>query len=144
MTDTDTVPATEAGAPLRPAWVWVIFLYNLFSIGLVAAMMWLAMTDRIPLNPAQKAALSSFSATEIAETVILSALSLAGAIQLFRLRRNAFQLLCTAFGASLLSTVWHTIQAPSSFNVTGHLVGWAVNIAICTYAWRLTHDGVLR
>lgn len=144
MTDTDAVPATEAGAPLRPAWVWVIFLYNLFSIGLVAAMMWLAMTDRIPLNPAQKAALTSFSASEIAETVILSALSLIGTVQLFRLRRNAFPLLCAAFAASLLSTIGHTIQAPASFSVTGHLVGWAISTAICIYAWRLRHDGVLR
>ena len=134
----------EMQVPTRPAWVWVIFLYNLFSIGLIATIFWLSATGRVPLSAGQKKTLLSFSAAEIAETVILSALSLIGTVQLFRLRRNAFPLLCAAFAASLLSTIGHTIQAPASFSVTGHLVGWAISTAICIYAWRLRHDGVLR
>lgn len=135
----------ENQAPTRPAWVWVIFLYNLFSIGLIATIFWLSATGRVPLSAGQKKTLLSFSAAEIAETVILSVLQLAGTIQLFRLRRNAFPLLSAAFAASLLSTAWHALQPNAvPFQPTGHLVGWAISIAICTYAWRLSHDGVLR
>ncbi|WP_417067059.1 hypothetical protein [Niveibacterium terrae] len=145
-TDTDTVPATETGAPLRPAWVWVIFLYNLFSLSVLAISLWATLSGKIPLSPAQKAALTNFSSFDIAQTVVLSGLSLAAAIQIFRLRKSCVPLFCSVFGLGLLTHVWEAVTQGRMALPTepGQYIGWAIDIAICTYAWRLSRDGVLR
>ncbi len=132
----------------RPKLVWAVFLFYLFSVAYTALSFFLIFSDSLSVTPEQAAYFRNLSAFDWAVTVLTAALNIAGAISLFLLRKVAFHLFAASLGLTILQTVVHVITTnfvaalggPGAFGV---VIGFAISIAVCTYAWRLNAGGSL-
>ncbi|RAI24299.1 hypothetical protein, partial [Rhodoplanes serenus] len=76
-------------------------------------------------------------------------LNVAGAVALFMLRKAALPLFLASVVLGLLVLAWQTVargwtEATGGSGLVGSAIGYALLIAVCLYAWRLTRRGVLR
>lgn len=138
---------TQAGKR-RPKLVWVVFLWFLFSAGYTIISLLLVYSGFISGTPEQAAYLKSLSALDHTLTVAIVSLNIVGAVSMFLLRRVAFHLFTIALVASILVTVAHAVSkgflaALGGTGAVGMLIGYAILIAVCLYAWRLKARGVL-
>ena len=131
----------------RPKLVWVVFLFYLFSLGYTALSFYLVLSGSVSA-PGQATYLRNLSVFDWAITGLTAALNLAGAISIFLLRRIAFPLFATSLALSIFLTLVHvfTTSLTSALGGPGALglaIGYAISIAVCTYAWKLRARGVL-
>jgi hypothetical protein len=145
MTSMDAAPAR----PKRPIWVWVISIFFFVSAGWTLLSFALIFSGIIPLDAAQKAYFDKLTAVDYAATLIIGACNFIGAIALFLLRRIAVPLFATALALTLVMTIWQSatkgwVEAMSGPGLVGALVGYALLIVVCIYAWHLSRKGVLR
>ena len=131
----------------RPKLVWVVFLFYLFSVGYTALSFYLILSGSISA-PEQATYLRNLSVFDWAITGLTAALNLAGAISIFLLRRIAFSLFMTSLALSILLTLVHAFTtnlttALGGAGALGLAFGYAISIAVCTYAWKLKARGVL-
>jgi hypothetical protein len=132
----------------RPKLVWIVFLFYLFSVAYTALSFLLVFLGWISVTPEQAAYFRSLSVFDWTITGVTAALNLAGAISIFLLRKSAFPLFASSLGLSLLQTLVHAyttnfIAALGGPGALGVLIGFAVSIAVCAYAWRLKAQGIL-
>jgi len=132
----------------RPKLVWVVFLFYLFSGGSTALSFYLVLSGLISVAPEQAMYLRNLSALDWAITGLTATLNLAGAISIFLLRKIAFPLFATSLALSILLTLVHAFTtnlttALGGSGAIGIAIGYAISIAVCTYAWRLKARGVL-
>ena len=132
----------------RPKLVWAIIIFYVVSFIYTAFSFYAVYSGLVPLNEAQQAYFDSMSAFDHIASVVLVAASLSGAILLFQLKRLAFHFFVGAFGAGLLMTMWHAfskgwfaVLVEGGF--AGTVIGWAIQISICTYCWILIRRGIL-
>jgi hypothetical protein len=132
----------------RPKLVWIVFLFYLFSVAYTALSFLLVFLGWISVTPEQAAYFRSLSVFDWTITGVTAALNLAGAISIFLLRKSAFPLFASSLGLSLLQTLMHAyttnfIAALGGPGALGVLIGFAISIAVCAYAWRLKAQGIL-
>ena len=92
--------------------------------------------------------MSSLTGLDYGVSLLIGLANLLGAVALFLLRKVAFYLFVTAFGANLLLTAWHSatkgwVAAWGGLGLFSILIGWAVIVAVCVYSWKLVRRGVL-
>jgi hypothetical protein len=140
----------EAAQPpaKRPKLVWVVFLFYLFSVLYTGLSFFFVFSGSIFITPEQAAYFRSLSVFDWTITGVTAALNLAGAISIFLLRKSAFPLFASSLGLSLLQTLMHAyttnfIAALGGPGALGVLIGFAISIAVCAYAWRLKAQGIL-
>jgi hypothetical protein len=132
----------------RPKLVWIVFLFYLFSVAYTALSFLLVFSGWISVTPEQAAYFRNLSVFDWTITGVTAALNLAGAISIFLLRKSAFPLFASSLGLSILQTLVHAyttnfIAALGGPGALGVLIGFAVSIAVCLYAWRLQARGIL-
>jgi hypothetical protein len=132
----------------RPKLVWIVFLFYLFSVAYTALSFLLVFLGWISVTPEQAAYFRSLSVFDWTITGVTAALNLAGAISIFLLRKSAFPLFASSLGLSILQTLMHAyttnfIAALGGPGALGVLIGFAISIAVCAYAWRLKAQGIL-
>ena len=132
----------------RPKLVWVVFLFNVLSVGYTALSFFLIFSGAISVPPEQAAYFGNLSAFDWVITALTGLLNVAGAVAIFRLRKIAFHLFATAFVLVILQTLVHTITtnfvaALGGPGVVGALIGYGISLAVCIYAWKLKARGVL-
>lgn len=141
--DAVTQPPTK-----RPKLVWVVFLFYLFSVGYTAFSFFLIFSGYVSVAPEQAAYLRNLSVFDWAITCLTATLNLAAAISIFLLRKIAFYLFVTSLGLSMLQALVHAftttfVAALGGPGAVGLVIGFAISIAVCGYAWRLKARGIL-
>jgi hypothetical protein len=132
----------------RPKLVWIVFLFYLFSVAYTALSFFLVFSGSISVTPEQAAYFRTLSVFDWTITGVTAALNLAGAISIFLLRKSALPLFASSLGLSILQTLVHAyttnfIAALGGPGALGVLIGFAISIAVCLYAWRLRARGTL-
>lgn len=133
----------------RPVWVWLISIYFFLSAIWSLLSLYLILSGTIPLEPAQKAYFDRQTPVDYALIILAGLLNLAGAVTLFLLRKIARYLFLSALGLLAVSTLWHAaakgwIEASGVAGFVGVLIGYALLVIVCIYAWRLSKKGVLQ
>jgi len=137
------------GPPVkRPKLVWVVFLFYLFSVAYTALSFFLIFSGAISVTAEQAAYFRNLSVFDWATTALTSTLNLVAAVSLFLLRKIAFYLFAASLVLGFLQTLVHAITtnfvaALGGPGAIGVLIGYAISIAVCTYAWRLKTRGAL-
>jgi hypothetical protein len=132
----------------RPGWVWAISIFFFLSAGWTLVSFFLINTGAVTGNAEQEAYFSSLTVVDYGLTILIALANLLAAVALFLLKKIAFYLFLTAFGANLLLTAWHTatkgwVAAIGGAGLVGALIGWILVIAVCIYSWRSIQRGVL-
>jgi hypothetical protein len=135
--------------------VWGIVLFYVLG-STWAVMAWVRLyLGKSPVPGEQEAMLRSQPPVALAIAFIGTALYLAAAIQLWRLRKRAFDLCVAASAVSVVYTIWQVIRAgviakllmQDSVTPVIYLffvaVAWAILGSICIYVWGLRERGVL-
>ncbi|NVO15086.1 MAG: hypothetical protein HXX10_13710 [Rhodoplanes sp.] len=143
MSDEPTV------GPRRTVWIWVIFLWFLFSVGWTLLSFYLIRSGVVPVEPVQQAYFDRLTIVDYASTVLVAALNLAGALALFMLRKAALPIFLTGIVLSVGLIAWQTYskgwaEALGGSGLVGAVIGYGLILAICTYTWRLARRGVLQ
>lgn len=137
----------DGTGPRRPGWVWAISVFLAFGVVFGTLGSVVAMTGMG--GPETAAATQHFVPLDHAVGLLNIAISAVGAVQFFRLRRQALALFVTAFALGLLYFSGSMLLRPSyreMFDAAAILsmaVGWLVNVAIIAYAWKLRRRGIL-
>ena len=144
-------PATANGAPSpgRPAWVWVITVFYVLSIGFSVLSVALLFSGALPLTPAQRTYFANLGPFDYMMSLGLGLLTLTATIFLFALRKVAVPLFAASLffnlGFSIVhatTTVW--ARAMGGSGLIGALIGWAILGIVALYARHLRQLGVLR
>ncbi|MHA1558767.1 MAG: hypothetical protein ACTSXG_03065 [Alphaproteobacteria bacterium] len=133
----------------RPILVRAVFIFYLFSSAFVLLAFYSIYFCNIPMDPARKAYIESFTAIDIVLSLIILMLCLTGAIVLFCLRKQAFYFFVFHLASSLMITVWYIFS--KSFMKTLSIVGgwktlffgWGMDIIILLYIKKLEKRGIL-
>jgi len=126
----------------RPAIVWTICVFYLFSAGWTLLSYLLIYLRLIPLNEVQDAYFRSLTTFNYVSTTVIAASNLVGAILLFRLKKEAFQFFVAAFVISLAMTGYEIVAknwigAIGGPGLVGTVFGWGTSVAIIIYSKRL-------
>jgi hypothetical protein len=129
--------------------VWVIFIFEIvaLTVGLISLGLILSGRLRLHMNSAQQkyfAHLTLFDHLSSALSILLNA---SAAIQLFRLRRTAFNLFATALVLNVILTIRAALTT-SWLEAMGHggisaLLGFGLAVGILWYVYRLDQRGIL-
>ncbi len=136
----------------KPLWVWAIAIFY-FCVGAMTLLTFVHLhivRDPGPFSPEQ---LSAFRAQIRAWSLfgLLPALNIAAAVTLFKMRAAAFYLftgllvvrICN--DTILLLFFEQLAQFDSSGEkLTGLIIGYGINLAVCFYAYRLKQTGRLK
>jgi hypothetical protein len=103
----------------------------------------------IPLEPVQKAYFDRLTLIDHVLTIVVGLLNLSGAIALFLLRKIARDLFLSSLGMSFILAAWQAatkgwVEAIGGAGFVGVLIGYALLILVCIYAWHLSKEGLLR
>jgi hypothetical protein len=127
----------------RPAIVWTICIFYLFSAGWTLLSYLLIYFRLIPLNEVQEAYFRSLTTFNYVSTTVIAASNLVGTILLFRLKKEAFQFFVAAFVIGLAMTGYEIVAknwigAIGGPGLVGTVSGWCISVAIIIYSKRLT------
>jgi len=127
----------------RPRLVWAITGFYVLSIGWTLLSFFLIFNGLISVDPPVQAYFDSLSASDYVQSLLGGAISLAGVISLFRLRKSAVWLFAVALGLNVLLTLSQIEVIDETGNRGGTFLGWLILLGIFFYAWRLKQKGVL-
>ncbi len=134
----------------RPGWVWVIVIF--YALGIVGTLIsTIAVLAGRPLGgQAASSYLSNLTTLDHVFSLIVASVSALGTIALFRMKRRALHFLLAVFLLSVANFGINVALRPAyraMFDQVGYwglIAGWAINIAIVLYVWRLQTKGLLR
>jgi hypothetical protein len=144
------VADTEQAKPGRPAMVWVISIF--LGLGVIGATVSgiAALAGRPLGGEAAAQYVKELGPADHVFQLITTAITALGVVALFRLKRYAPALLVVPFVLGAAMFALNVAFRPSyraMFDQAGGywalLVGWAINLAIIGYAWRLRARNVL-
>ena len=128
--------------------VWVISIFYVLSAGYTLLSFALVYSGAVSVRPEQAAYFQNLSVVDLLGSLLGGLLNFCGAIALFRLRKIAFILFALAFvlmclqaAVQLLTT--NIVAAMGGAGFIGALIGYAISLAVCWYAWRLKGRGIL-
>ncbi len=141
-------PAPSASAK-RPAWVWVITIFYVFSVGFTLLSFMLILSGALPLTPAQQAYFAGLGPFDCIMSIGLGLLTLTATVLLFLLRRAAAPLFAASFVLNLGFTLVHAVatnwaQALGGSGLVGAFIGWGILGAVALYSRHLRQASVLR
>ena len=144
----DTPEGVVVGERRRPRGVWAVCIFYGLSSIWTAYALWMTLQGAVPLTEGQRQYFATLTLLDHALTLLCSALTLAGAVMLFVLRRRAFHLLASGFAVGVILTAYQTathgwLRAMGGPGLVGALMGWAMAIWILTYVHGLGKRGVL-
>ena len=134
----------------RPLLVWVIVIFQ--ALGIVGgAYTTLAALSGNPVGGPEAADYTKhLTAVDHGLTLAILAISTFAMVELFRLKRRSLPVLIAAFVLGVAIVAFSLAFRPeyrAMFEVAGYwslMVGWAFNVAIIGYVWRLHSKEVLR
>lgn len=139
----------ESHSRKRPILVWIISIFYFISAVWTLFSFYLVYSGSVPLDETQKVYFESLTTFDILITVTAVLVNLVGIILFFMLNRYALYCFITSFTLSMLLTVFQTYyrnwgDLMSGPGLVGAAIGWAINIAIILYAYRLTKKEILQ
>ena len=134
----------------RPILVWVITIFEVIGIigGVYTAIA--ALSGKPVGGPEAEQYTKFLTPYDHLATLLISAISAAATVELFRLKRLALPLLIASFALGLLIAAYNLAFRPdyrAMFDAVGYwglAIGWGVNIAIIGYVWWLRTKEVLQ
>lgn len=138
----DPIPRT------RPKWATAIVVFIVLSAGYSLLSLTLVLTGVIPLDDAGRRYFNSLSPLDHVLSVAMGALNLAGAVYLFRLRRQAFYLFLAAFLLGVSLTVYQMVTTNfvavmAGSGMIGFLFGQGLMATIVLYTYILVRRGAV-
>ncbi len=132
----------------RPAWVWIISILIMISVGFTLLSLYFVGSGAIPIPAEADSHLSQMTMFDYSLAVFLALAQLYAAIAFLRLKKIAFYVFSSALAMNVLISFWHAIVkglnvGTAQSGLIGTVIGWAIGLAICAYAWRLMKQGVL-
>ena len=149
VSETTPPPSTGSTTTKRPAWVWVITIFYVLSVGFTLVSFLLVLSGALPMTPAQRAYFAGLGPLDYAMSLGLGLLTLTATVLLFVLRKAAVPLFAASLFLNLgftlahaLTTIW--AQALGGSGLVGALTGWGILAAVALYSRHLRQAGVLR
>jgi hypothetical protein len=138
----------EAVPVSRPTWVWIISIFYLMSgVGLLYSYA-LVFSGKVPFTAAQADYFRHMTTFDYVFAATQNVLLYSAAVFLFLMRKPAAYLFLLCL---LLSIPGAFLVIRKGFfglygglGLFGTILGYAISIAICVYAWRLLKRGALR
>ncbi|GHD30866.1 hypothetical protein [Parahalioglobus pacificus] len=135
----------------RPLFVWVIFLFTMFSAAFMAIGSYFAFSSSTGEMTELTGYVDSLGFIDWALMALTTVLNLAGTIFLFRLKVIAVPLLTFAFLLGIASSIWEIaannyieeLQSVGPGAVEGALLGAVISTAIVAYSWHLKNKNIL-
>ena len=129
----------------RPVGVWVVAIYCLLTGSFQLISQALILTRHVKFSGAGTAYLDSVTSLHWVLSLADSAVTVAGAIALFLLRKSAVPLFAVALALNVIATaIWtNWYELLGGFGIVGALAVWAILIAVILYARSLSTKGVL-
>ena len=126
----------------RPALIWVVFLWYVFSAGYTLLSFALIFAGRVELSAEASRYLSSLSPLDYAVTILALLLNVGGAVALLMLRKVAPYLFSAALLLNIVSVALHAltkglVAALGAGGPIGLILGYGISVLVCLYAWRL-------
>ena len=135
----------------RPLFVWVIFLFTMFSAAFMAIGSYFAFSSNTGELTELTGYVDSLGFIDWALMALTGSLNFAGAIFLFRLKVIAVHMLTFAFLLTIASSIWEIVtnnyieelHSIGSGAVEGALLGAVISTAIVAYSWHLKNKNIL-
>jgi hypothetical protein len=137
---------TTSAQSKRPKWVWIIVVGYFVSLFVTLMSLYLIHKGAIPLSDDDKSYYENLGLLDHLVTAIVTVTNGAGALYLFRLRKEALVCFSNALVLSIAWGIWgifhehllRVIPLPSL------ILSWAIGLLVCRYVSRLIDKGVLR
>jgi len=124
----------------RNFWIWLIVIWS-FGSGIISLLSFFAVQfGAVPLNDAQRDYFDNLGLIDHMAGVLSAALNVAGAITLFKLRKQAMYLFFAAFGTSVLLSGWHATTRGLSGGLIELGIGLGLLGAVCIYVQKLVKE----
>ena len=132
----------------RPALIWVVFLWYVFSAGYTLLSFALIFAGRVELSAEASRYLSSLSPLDYTVTILALLLNVGGAVALLMVRKVAPYLFSAALLLNIVSVALHAltkglVAALGAGGPIGLILGYGISVLVCIYAWRLHLRGTL-
>ena len=132
----------------RPALVWAVFFWYVFSAGYTVLSFALIFTGRVELSAEASRYLSSLSPLDYTVTILALLLNVSGAVALLLLGKTAPYLFSAALLLNIASVALHAltkglVAALGAGGPIGLIHGSGISLLVCFYAWRLYARGTL-
>ena len=126
----------------RPALIWVVFLWYVFSAGYTLLSFALIFAGRVELSAEASRYLSSLSTLDYTVTILALLLNVGGAVALLMLRKVAPYLFSAALLLNIVSVTLHAltkglVAALGAGGPIGLILGYGISVLVCLYVWRL-------
>lgn len=130
----------------RPGWIWLIAIWYFISFTLSAIGIYAVYEGLVPLSEDHLAYYKSVGPLQHVISIVIAVTNGAGAIYLFRLRKEALVFFSNAlvlgFGWSLWAIFHNGLLRVMP--LTSLVLSWALGLLVCRYVSRLIDSGVLR
>ncbi len=139
---------TSNDKPRRTIWVWAIAIFY-FCIGTMTLLTFFHILTAPVDMPADQLAVIRSQLKMWTLFGLLPAANIAAAIAIFRMRRIAFHLFAGILIANLLIALVQLLffdlasQVTAGPGLTGTIIGFGINAAVCLYTYRLMKNGQL-
>jgi hypothetical protein len=132
----------------RPALVWAVFAWYVFSAGYTLLSFALIFAGLVELSAEASRYLSSLSPLDYTVTILALLLNVGGAVALLLLRRTAPYLFSAALLLNIVSVALHVltkglVAALGTGGPIGLILGYGISLLVCFYSWRLHARGTL-
>ena len=126
----------------RPALIWVVFLWYVFSAGYTLLSFALIFAGRVELSAEASRYLSSLSPLDYTVTILALLLNVGGAVALLMVRKVAPYLFSAALLLNIVSVALHgltkgLVAALGAGGPIGLILGYGISVLVCLYVWRL-------
>jgi hypothetical protein len=133
----------------RPALVWIIFVYYMFSVVATLITYGVVLSGVLNLSDEVMQSFTKLAATDYAISIAFMLLNTVACILLFRLRKSSFYFFCISIVFSLSvflgkGLMHGTLASGSWSSYIPIAFGHIIKLAICIYVWRLWKTGVLK
>lgn len=132
----------------RPGWVWVISIFYIFSLAWTFLSFYMILNKIIPIPIETQEYFSNLGIIDWLLMTIGSSITLIAVVTLFLLKRITIKVWLTSFVFGILSTAYSAIatnwlQIMQTSTIVSTLIGFAIVLAIYSYAKRLDNRGYL-
>lgn len=146
MTKPDKAGEKPAGGGF---WRWAIaVIYFAGGAWLILAYA-ILFSGKVALSRLQLEYVATLGMFDYVSSALILCANLAGAVALVRLRKSALSFFCFSLAASVLSTAVNGVTqgllaAIGRSGIAGMIGGWALNLTVCYYAYRLKKSKLLK
>jgi hypothetical protein len=141
--------AQEDGGVSRPKLVWAIVIWYVLASVIIVGGYFILYSGMFALTAQAQKQADAFTALDHVDAVVLTALRLAAAVYLYRMKRMAAYLTTAIVALAVAVAALHYVlegwgSVVAAYGSGGALFGSLISVLVCFYCWGLAADGRLR